>query len=160
METNTIFEALGGFPAFATRYAYSASRNSFYEVAELDLYVEAGTAPQDLVEVADSVFEEFTQGPYPEGKTREAGPEGMPIWVDVPPPSEEEMAARHFAQRDAYLDEAAIRIAPLQDAVDLGMATADEVAELTAWKRYRVELNRLATAPGFPFDFQWPEVPV
>ncbi|MDE9568558.1 tail fiber assembly protein, partial [Xenorhabdus bovienii] len=48
-------------------------------------------------------------------------------------------------------------IAPLQDAVDLGMATDTEKAGLTEWRRYRVLLNRVdcTTAP----DVQWPEQP-
>lgn len=49
------------------------------------------------------------------------------------------------------------KIAPLQDAVDLDMATNEERALLTGWKKYRVELNRIDTnaAP----DIDWPEVP-
>ncbi|EOM6987716.1 tail fiber assembly protein, partial [Escherichia coli] len=49
-------------------------------------------------------------------------------------------------------------IAPLQDAVDLEMATDDEQALLLAWKKYRVLLNRVdtSTAP----DVEWPAVPV
>ncbi|MDE9496251.1 tail fiber assembly protein, partial [Xenorhabdus bovienii] len=48
-------------------------------------------------------------------------------------------------------------IAPLQDAVDLGMATDTEKAGLTEWRKYRVLLNRVdcTTAP----DVQWPEQP-
>lgn len=49
------------------------------------------------------------------------------------------------------------KIAPLQDAVDLDMATNEERALLMGWKKYRVELNRIDTnaAP----DIDWPEVP-
>lgn len=49
------------------------------------------------------------------------------------------------------------KIAPLQDAVDLDMATNEERALLTGWKKYRVELNRIDinAAP----DIDWPEVP-
>ncbi|MBG6242380.1 MAG: tail fiber assembly protein [Candidatus Symbiopectobacterium sp. Dall1.0] len=49
------------------------------------------------------------------------------------------------------------RIQPLQDAVDLDMATEAERAKLVAWKTYRVLLNRIyiSTAP----DIEWPEAP-
>ncbi|MDE9518871.1 tail fiber assembly protein, partial [Xenorhabdus bovienii] len=49
------------------------------------------------------------------------------------------------------------KIAPLQDAVDLGMATDSEQITLTVWKKYRVLLNRVdcSTAP----DVKWPEQP-
>lgn len=39
-------------------------------------------------------------------------------------------------------------IAPLQDAVDLGMATEDEQAKLLAWKKYRIELSRTDVSAG------------
>lgn len=49
------------------------------------------------------------------------------------------------------------QIAPLQDAVDLDMATDEEVRLLNAWKKYRVLVNRIDTnkAP----DIQWPPQP-
>lgn len=50
-------------------------------------------------------------------------------------------------------------IAPLQDAMDLGEATAEEGTELTAWKRYRVALNRLHDQPGYPNEITWPAPP-
>ncbi len=48
-------------------------------------------------------------------------------------------------------------IAPLQDAVDLEIATEEEASLLTAWKKYRVLLNRIdtSTAP----DIDWPTIP-
>ena len=49
-------------------------------------------------------------------------------------------------QRDSLLALAAIRIAPLQDAVDLDDASDEEVALLKKWKQYRVALNRIDTA--------------
>jgi len=52
------------------------------------------------------------------------------------------------------LAEASAAIAPLQDAVDLGMATDAEIAMLQAWKTYRVLLNRVDTSKPV-----WPEVP-
>ncbi|EJR8196736.1 tail fiber assembly protein, partial [Escherichia coli] len=48
-------------------------------------------------------------------------------------------------------------IAPLQDAVDLEIATEEEKSFLASWKRYRVLLNRVDTsiAP----DIEWPVIP-
>lgn len=48
-------------------------------------------------------------------------------------------------------------IAPLQDAVDLGIATDEELALLLEWKKYRVLLNRIDTSVA-P-DIEWPTVP-
>ncbi|WP_063657587.1 tail fiber assembly protein [Candidatus Arsenophonus triatominarum] len=55
------------------------------------------------------------------------------------------------------LYDATREIAPLQDAVDLEMATEDEKKRLIAWKKYRVFVNRtdVSTAP----DIDWPKKP-
>lgn len=55
----------------------------------------------------------------------------------------ERRMAEVSTQRDSLMSMASGRIAPLQDAFDLGEATAEESAQLTAWKKYRVALNRL-----------------
>lgn len=74
-----------------------------------------------------------------------------------PPVSKEQLIAEAEQQKQSLLAEANNAIAPLQDAVDLDMATDEEVAQLTAWKKYRVLLNRVdtSTAP----DINWPEKP-
>ncbi|EBF7359551.1 tail fiber assembly protein [Salmonella enterica] len=52
------------------------------------------------------------------------------------------------------LQTASEKIAPLQDAVDLNEATDKEKASLLAWKKYRVQVNRVDTLiptwPGMP----------
>lgn len=73
----------------------------------------------------------------------------------VPPPTAPEV----LALRDTLLAEAAIRIAPLQDAVDLDDATPAEIAALKAWKQYRVALNRIEQQAGFPASVNWPVKP-
>ncbi len=60
-------------------------------------------------------------------------------------------------KKTQLIDEATSAITPLQDAVDLGMATDEETASLHAWKKYRVLLNRIdtTTAP----EIEWPVTP-
>ncbi|HHK9140284.1 TPA: tail fiber assembly protein, partial [Escherichia coli] len=48
-------------------------------------------------------------------------------------------------------------IAPLQDAVELELATEEETSLLEAWKKYRVLLNRVDTSVA-P-DIEWPTSP-
>lgn len=74
-----------------------------------------------------------------------------------PPISKEQLIAEAEQQKQSLLAEANSAIAPLQDAVDLGMSTEAEAAALQAWKKYRVLLNRVdtSTAP----DIDWPEKP-
>ncbi|EFN8692594.1 tail fiber assembly protein, partial [Escherichia coli] len=59
--------------------------------------------------------------------------------------------------KNSLMQVASEHIAPLQDAVELELATEEEVAKLAAWKKYRVLLNRIdtSTAP----DIVWPEIP-
>lgn len=47
----------------------------------------------------------------------------MPCWIDAPPESEESIKGRNMRKNEALLDDARIVIDPLQDAVDLDMAT-------------------------------------
>lgn len=61
-----------------------------------------------------------------------------------------------LAQRRAVADAA---ITPLQDAVDIDEATADEEGRLKLWKKYRVALNRLPDQPGYPATIDWPAPP-
>lgn len=61
-----------------------------------------------------------------------------------------------MATRDGLLQMATLRIAPLQDATDLGEATAAETTALRDWKVYRVALNRLDFAV---VPLVWPIAP-
>ena len=59
-------------------------------------------------------------------------------------------------QRRAQADTA---IAPLQDAVDVDIATEQEKDLLKQWKTYRALLNRVSQQNGFPDKIDWPEMP-
>lgn len=74
-----------------------------------------------------------------------------------PPIPKEQLIAEAEQQKQSLLAEANNAIAPLQDAVDLDMATDEEIEKLKAWKKYRVLLNRVdtSTAP----DIDWPIKP-
>ncbi|MDE9519866.1 tail fiber assembly protein, partial [Xenorhabdus bovienii] len=74
-----------------------------------------------------------------------------------PPISKEQYIARVEYQKQKLMNVARDKIAPLQDAVDLDIATDAEKSSLTEWRKYRVLLNRVdcSTAP----DIAWPEQP-
>lgn len=61
------------------------------------------------------------------------------------------------SRKSAAMEEAGQAMAPLQDAVAIGMATDAESALLTEWQKYRVLLNRVdvSKAP----DITWPVSP-
>lgn len=58
--------------------------------------------------------------------------------------------------RNGMLGAAALLIAPLQDATDLGVATDEEAARLKALKEYRVAVSRVDLAQQSP---DWPAIP-
>lgn len=70
--------------------------------------------------------------------------------VFTPPPTPEvprqDLVAQAEQQKANLISEASQTISILQDAVDLEMATDDEKKQLTAWKKYRVLLNRVDTS--------------
>ncbi len=69
----------------------------------------------------------------------------------------EELIAQASVKRNSLMTFANSATPPLQDALDIGDATEEELTLLKAWKTYRVLLNRLdlSTAP----DIIWPEIP-
>ncbi|WP_275375394.1 tail fiber assembly protein, partial [Xenorhabdus bovienii] len=104
--------------------------------------MDAGSWPDDGIEVSESVFNEFAIIDPPVGKRRVAGSDGLPAWGDIPPPTPEEWQRSAEREKQRLMNEARDKIAPLQDAVDLEMATDTEKAGLTEWRKYRVLLNR------------------
>ncbi|WP_373602625.1 terminase gpA endonuclease subunit [Escherichia coli] len=59
--------------------------------------------------------------------------------------------------KNSLMQVASEHIAPLQDAVDLEIATEEEISLLEAWKKYRVLLNRVDTSTAQ--DIEWPALP-
>ncbi|HGU1452662.1 TPA: tail fiber assembly protein, partial [Escherichia coli] len=74
-----------------------------------------------------------------------------------PSPTPEQLALINNEKKSALIAEATNVIAPLQDAVDLDMATDDETKLLLAWKKYRVLLMRVNTSTAL--DIEWPTSP-
>lgn len=81
------------------------------------------------------------------------------VFTAPPPPerSHDELVADAEQQKSALLTAANNTIAPLQDAVDLDIATDSEQSQLLAWKKYRVLLNRVDTSAA-P-EIEWPTPP-
>ena len=130
---------------------YSVKTKGFYPEANFDKYKEAGILPDDLEFVADDVYKAFFNPP--EGYYGVFDEQG-PRVEKIPEPDYKELATIEKAK---LIADATIVIAPLQDAVDLGDATDEEVSLLKVWKSYRVALNRLdlSDAP----NVNWPTKP-
>ncbi|EAM9517180.1 tail fiber assembly protein [Salmonella enterica] len=130
-------------------YLFSPSTLGFYPIEMKEEYLTNGSLPSDVVEVSDSVRNEYNFTP-PEGKQLSSS-QNMPVWIDIPPATREELIAdaeREKLRLKAVADD---EISWRQDAVDAGIATAEETAALSEWKKYRVMLMRVDTAkPVWP----------
>ena len=133
-----------------TKY-YSPSVNAFYSVE-----INGSSIPEDAVEITDEVWVELLKQ-QSEGKVIAAGENGFPVANDAPPLTSAQLIEIAEGQKASLMAQATVAIAPLQDAVDLDEATDDEKSQLTAWKKYRVLLNRVdtSTAPSI----EWPIAP-
>lgn len=137
-------------------YFYSAKNNAFYPDVLRDEYEQAGSWPDDLVEISDVAYNALFAG-QSDGKVITPGDDGHPVLTDPPPPTNEQLAAQANSRIKSLMAQATTAIAPLQDAEDLGIQTDEEAAMLKAWKTYRVLLSRVT-----PEDekINWPDMPV
>lgn len=103
---------------------------------------QLGSLPEDVVSVApEGHFVKW------DGKK----------WVHDTGAEKTAQITQAIQQKESLLTLATSNIGPLQDAVDLGIATEAEMALLLAWKKYRVLINRIN--PEDAPDINWPEVP-
>ncbi|EOT7596680.1 tail fiber assembly protein [Yersinia enterocolitica] len=134
---------------------WSAKNNAFIPAEMVDEYKVAGWAIDDLVEAREDILPFYGKAPI--GKIRGVSDGGIPIWVDIPAATEEELIAGANAEKSRLKAIADSEIEWRQDAVDAEIATDEETALLTNWKAYRVQLMRIKTdtAP----DIEWPVAP-
>ncbi|EKA7488566.1 tail fiber assembly protein [Salmonella enterica] len=98
-------------------------------------------------------------GPLPENVTS-VSPDGEyqkwdgKAWVKDEAAEKAAQLRQAEETKSRLLQMASEKIAPLQDAVDLEIATDDEKARLDEWKKYRVRVNRVDTS-----NPAWPEKP-
>ncbi|EAA9128159.1 DUF4376 domain-containing protein [Salmonella enterica] len=86
-------------------YHYSPSNNAFYPDELKQVYIDAGSFPDDTVEVDDDIWLEFAGNHPPEGKERAAGSDNQPCWVDIPLPDIEDARNQKHAEINAWRDQ-------------------------------------------------------
>ncbi|MCL8095074.1 tail fiber assembly protein [Enterobacter hormaechei] len=135
------------------QYYYSYSAKGFFWLSEDEL--KGNDIPADLIPVSEEEHAALFLG-QERGKYINHTPAG-PVLIDQPDYTPEELVAQAESKKLRLMQMANAEIAPLQDAVDLGIATTKETVALTEWKKYRVLLNRVDTSKA-P-DINWPEPP-
>ncbi|HAZ8269232.1 tail fiber assembly protein [Citrobacter koseri] len=102
---------------------------------------QLGSLPDNVVSVApDGIYVKW------DGKA----------WVHDAETEKMALVSHARQQKDSLLELAASKMAPLQDAVDLDIATEDEATLLLSWKKYRVLINRIN--PDDAPDINWPDM--
>ena len=135
------------------QYYYSYSAKGFFWLSADEL--KGNDIPADLMPVSEEEHAALFLG-QERGKYINHTPDG-PVLVDQPDYSPEELIAQAESKKSQLMQMANAEVAPLQDAVDLDIATGDEQALLLKWKKYRVLLNRVN--PENAPDIIWPDSP-
>jgi len=139
-------------------YIYSPSQNMIIPVALKQFYVDAGSWPNDPVEITDETAEEYCQQ-FPQGKTLSHDDNNQPCWIDLPPPTHEEEVAAADAQKQQLIDQANAYMNSKQwpGKAALGRLKGDELAQYSAWLDYLDALEAVDTSSA-P-DIEWPTAP-
>ena len=130
---------------------YAKSTGGFYTPA-----INGKNIPDDAIEITEAEYLGLLQA-QADGKIITSDDKGNPVAIDPPPLTQEELVAQAEREKASLLKQATNSIAPLQDASDLGIATDEEIKQLTDWKKYRVQLMRVDTSKAPAFE--WPTYP-
>lgn len=112
-------------------YAFSASENAFYAKALINDYIDAGSWPDDAIDVENRIYLEYS-GEAPEGKYRIVDSDGMPAWADIPV----DYKAKAEAHRQYLLAIANTVTADWRIELQLGIISDDDKAQLSNWMSY------------------------
>lgn len=134
---------------------FSPSLNAFYQPAWKKDYVQAGDWPDDLIEVEEAVFVEFTSPK--EGYVRTVV-DGLPAWDEAPPLTHEEQVNTAENTKQQLLYAAKQQITGWQTDLLLGDISDEDREKLIIWRNYIRKLEAIDTSKA-P-DIKWPTQPV
>lgn len=129
---------------------YSAQNNAFY-----DLQINS-EIPTDAIDIDEPAWMALLEG-QADGKVISSSKEGLPLLVESPEPTAEQIQKQVIAEQQRLRQYADSAIYTLQDAIDMKMASEKEIEQLTSWKKYRIALMRIETNV---LDVNWPQIPV
>ncbi|EJD2199837.1 tail fiber assembly protein [Escherichia coli] len=137
---------------------YAYANNSFYPFSMREAYEASGSWPTNYVEVDESVFTEFSATP-PVGKIRGTGDDGMPAWVDIPAPTQDELISEAVREKQRRIDAANEFMNSKQwpGKASIGRLKGDELAQYNLWLDYLDALEAVDTSSA-P-DVNWPVPP-
>ena len=136
-------------------YLFSKKNKAFYPVAEKQLYIAAGTLPDDVIEVSADTRDVYNGLP-PIGQKLGADDSGLPIWVEK---SHVEYVANADFLRKMKIDEANSFMSSKQwpGKAALGRLKGVELEQYSKWLDYLDALETVDTSNA-P-DVEWPTQP-
>lgn len=132
-------------------------KGSFYPEALKEVYISAGSWPENGVDVDDETMAIYT-GVAPKGKTLGADKDGNPTWLDIPPPSHEEFIRIAENEQKKLLAHADAVMLDWRTELMLGEISDANKAKLSAWMAYKKEV-RVVDVTTDPGHFNWPVPP-
>ncbi|WP_145477002.1 tail fiber assembly protein [Yersinia similis] len=108
-----------------------------------------------LIAVTDEELATYWRQNSPDGKTLGVA-DGRPVWVDLSPPSHEELVFGTYTKKNQLKAAADSEIDWRQDAVDTEEANEKEISALAAWRKYRITLMRIDISH---MPIAWPITP-
>lgn len=141
------------------RYSFSPSRLAFYanELCET-YYKPADSWPDDATDIDDSIADKYMILTPPVGKMLGVV-DGKPAWVDIPPPTHEELVAGAEAEKQRRIGQANDYMHSRQwpGKAAIGRLKGDELAQYNLWLDYLDALEAI-DASDAP-DINWPVAP-
>lgn len=139
-------------------YVYSPSQNMIFPVAQKQLYVDAGTWPSDAIDISEETAREFNQQ-FPAGKTMSHDENNQPCWVDIPPPTHDELIEAAEADKLRRIDQANEYMNSKQwpGKAAIGRLKGEELEQYGLWLDYLDALDAVNTSSA-P-DINWPVPP-
>ena len=139
---------------------YLYVNNLAYPYELKSLYVEKGEWPEEKgVDIDEVIFREYFYDTPPEGKYRCVGEDGLPAWVDIPPPTREEQIASAETKKQQLINQANEYINSKQwpGKASIGRLKGEELVQYNLWLDYLDTLELVDTS-GAP-DIEWPTPP-
>ncbi|WP_347253227.1 tail fiber assembly protein [Leminorella grimontii] len=137
-------------------YLFSRTMLAFYPISEKQLYLDAGTLPEDVIEVSTNVRNTYNKTP-PEGMKLGANHEGYPEWIEK---SYAEYMATANLLRTVKIGEANAFMSSKQwpGKAALGRLEKAELEQYNLWLDYLDALEAVDTSSAS--DIEWPILPV
>lgn len=136
---------------------YAYSNGFFYPLSMQDDYEAAKSWPDSFVEVSEEVYLKFTVN-QPQGKMRGTDVEGMPCWVDAPPPTKEELIQALQIERQQLLTQADDVMRDWRTELMLDEISETDKSKLSAWMAYKNEVKSVDVLTA-PDKVVWPASP-